>query len=176
MKTSIVYLGLVSLLVAAPALAGEKLNPDAESYAEEWGISVKEAVERLALQPVIGELDESLSVKASGSFAGLWIEHSPCRVVARFVGKGGKETLATHMSNYRLESLVDVMPAKFTLDELQQALGQGTYLVRSLGFEADSFVDVIGNRVEIRVADEFIRDPRASRLGRPCCRLDGVRN
>ena len=52
MKTSIVYLGLVSLLVAATALAGEKLNPDAESYAEEWGISVKEAVERLALQPV----------------------------------------------------------------------------------------------------------------------------
>jgi hypothetical protein len=60
---------------------------DAQSYAEDFGVSVAEARQRLTRQETLGEGLDRLEQRFAGSYAGGWIEHVPAfRAVARFVG------------------------------------------------------------------------------------------
>ena len=62
----------------------DALTFDAQSYADEWGTTLEEAVSRLELQQAIGELQAALEENESGTFGGLWIQHGPeFRVVIR---------------------------------------------------------------------------------------------
>ncbi|MBI5962692.1 MAG: hypothetical protein HY863_04395 [Chloroflexi bacterium] len=52
-------------------------NPDAETYAKNYGISLDEAFRRFHLQDVAGELQATLREKEADTFASIWLEHTP---------------------------------------------------------------------------------------------------
>jgi hypothetical protein len=57
--------------------AEEALRRDAETYAEEFGISLEEAMRRLELQSGAGDFGNQLELAAGERYAGHWIEHEP---------------------------------------------------------------------------------------------------
>jgi len=128
----------------------EALRQDASSYARSQKVSVREAVRRLKLQKVIGQLNASLTEAERGSFAGLWIEHSPkYRVVARFTDDHAKERVAAYVAGTELEGLIDVEPATFSWEELEAVQASTHHLVRQLGVRVDSEINVKTNWVQV---------------------------
>ncbi len=73
---------------AAVLNAEEALRVDAETYSEQFGVSIDEALNRLALQPIAGEAAQSLETLVPDRLAGAWLEHEPTfKLVVRFVGE-----------------------------------------------------------------------------------------
>ena len=76
-------IGGVLALNSLPRLANaaqpmdDALARDAVEYSRMVGVSEAEALRRLQLQSVIGELSASLEAQQQGRFGGLFIEHEP---------------------------------------------------------------------------------------------------
>ena len=131
----------------------EALARDAQSYASDYGVDLQEAVRRLELQAPIGELGAKLEQNEQGTYAGLWVQHQPdYRVIARFT-QGGEQTIRPYVEGGLLEGLVQVRPATRTLAGLKADQEEATRTVQALGVPADSGVDVINNRVDLKVTD-----------------------
>lgn len=72
---------------AAVLNADEALRIDAETYSKQFGVSIDEALNRLALQPIAAEAAQSLEALAPDRLAGAWLEHEPTfTLVVRFTG------------------------------------------------------------------------------------------
>jgi hypothetical protein len=147
--------------VATPGLSdevgtlpeGEVLDQDAEAYASEYDLDLEEARRRLALQDAIGELNAELTDKERATFAGLWVEHTPeFRMIVRFTERGA-ETLMPYIEGGPLEDIAEVRGADATHEDLRAAHQAAMSAVGKLGISVTSAVDVVGNRVEIHVAD-----------------------
>lgn len=152
-----------------PLTQEEALAKDARMYADEFGVTLGEAVRRLELQDPIGKLSAELEANEKATFAGLFVEHEPeYRVVARFT-RGGERTLGRYVEGGPLEGLVGAAPASATLSELKKSEINTTRTVRALGIRSESAVIVSGNRVELRVTDEqgLSRSLGAARAGLP---------
>ncbi|MDO8724858.1 MAG: hypothetical protein Q7J35_02170 [Candidatus Methanoperedens sp.] len=97
-----------------PAIDGkDALLYDAQFYASDNHISTEEAVHRLQLQMIAGELNAELSLNETGTFAGLWIEHNTkFKVVVQFT-RNGEETIKSYMKQYAdLARIVEVRNVK----------------------------------------------------------------
>ncbi|HRC84383.1 MAG TPA: S1 family peptidase [Thermoanaerobaculia bacterium] len=138
---------------AGLALGGD-LVPDAEAYARQFGVDLNEALRRLTLQPQIGELDAALAAEAPASYAGLWIEHVPeYRVMVRFTEPSLGRKLLARRKGAEVASLVHVLPARWSLAELQQALEATARDFRAEGVDTDLQIKVQNNRVEALTVD-----------------------
>ncbi len=157
---------LVVALVAGLLFAGvnaqggdetvDEKNPllyDAQAYASETGVSINEALRRLRLQDIVGELDAELAANEKETFAGLWIEHTPeFRVVAQFT-YGGEEVIKPYLEQYpEIANIVEVRTAGVSLAELRQIQASVTASIRALDVPVDSGINVRENSVELYVA------------------------
>ena len=109
---------------------------------------------RLTLQGSVGSLEGALVDNESDTFGGLWIQHEPeFRIVARFT-QDGESTVRPYVTGEALSGLVDVRAADSTLKELEAAQDDVMTTVDGLGVQAESEIDVIGNRVKLFVVDK----------------------
>ncbi len=154
---------LVALAVAlSPAQAASGIlqdNPDpslwdAQGYAATVGVGLDEAIRRLQLQDVVGDLEAELSEKEAQTFAGLWIEHTPTfRVVVRFTRQPG-QTMGRYLVAYpALADLVETRTARVSLADLQKAQDEALTSLRNAGIPLESGINVFDNRVELYVAE-----------------------
>ncbi len=144
-----ILLSLVLVLVAAaPAMAQPGGTRDIDTYASIAGISSAEALRRLELQDAAGKLDEELSATESETFAGLWIEQNPYRVLVAFT-RDADATLRRHVSGTTLAAVAESRTVPNSLRRLRADSGLLTWA--SEARDADLMIDVSRNRIEVRV-------------------------
>lgn len=169
MKIGRTLILLLTILLAACAPGGAEpeleetavppettLNPDAAAYAEDQGISLEEANERLALQDEIGELGAVLEANEADTFAGLWIQYEPeYRVVVAFVGDAGEEVIRPYLQTYpALADVIELRSAQYTLADLLAAQQEAFSIVEQLEpMSVAGGVDVMANRVYLTVGN-----------------------
>ena len=147
-------------LLALPLLAQDALSPaearlrDATSYAQQVGVSVDEALRRLSLQQVAGDLEARLSAEESGTFAGLYIDDTQqYRIVVRSTDRNAGERVRARVAGGPLEGLVEVRPARFSLADLEKKQKETRGQVVRAGVQHSSDINVFENRVEVYVTD-----------------------
>ncbi|MDQ3024772.1 MAG: S1 family peptidase, partial [bacterium] len=110
----------LAIAAASPARA-DVYHPDAIAYAVTFGVSLNEASRRLRLQSVVGDLEQALELSESATFAGIWIEHQPYRVITSFT-RAGQSTIARHASGGPLAAVIEVRTARYSLASLRADL------------------------------------------------------
>ncbi|VVB84640.1 Uncharacterised protein [uncultured archaeon] len=125
---------------------------DAQIYASNNNVSTEEALRRFQLQDIAGKLDAELSKNETGTFAGLWVEHTPeFRVVVQFT-RDGEETIKPYLKQYtELANIVEVRTANVSLANLQRDQADASSSVSASGISANSDIDVPNNIVELYV-------------------------
>lgn len=163
---SLILLLIVLLAACAPGGAEPELTEtavptleihlDAQSYADDMGISLEEASRRLWLQDGIGQLGASLEANEADTFAGLWIEHEPeYKVVVAFVGDAGEGVIRPYLQTYSaLADIIEIRAAQYTLAELLAAQQEAFTIVEQLEpMSTAGGVDVMKNRVYLTVGN-----------------------
>ena len=136
-----------------PEGVSRALAEDAQWYAAQFGVELSEAIRRLTLQETIGELGATLESNEKGTLGGIWIQNEPeYRIVAAFT-KDGEKTMAKYVKDGPLLDLIEVRTVDATLRELKRAQQEAGSMVRGLGFQAASDINVFENRAEIYVHD-----------------------
>ncbi|MBA7617211.1 hypothetical protein ES703_24523 [subsurface metagenome] len=158
-----------SSTTASNPLSPEKLEELAERYrdsqylfnwavyAEEYGITLKEAVGRFSLTDDAGLLGTALEELEKETFAGLWVEGS--QVIVAFT-EGGEGTIKGYVEeNSPLARKITLRTLGVSFEELRSAQQEASQLLQNLGVPTSSFVDVVKNRVVLLVTDaELFRD------------------
>lgn len=126
---------------------------DANAYVAAFGGTIDEAIRHLKLQGIINDLDATLQVKESGTFAGLWIEHTPrFRVVAQFT-RGGKEVVLPYIPKGLPADLVDVQTAPISLKELKAIHARVIRYIQATGIPSESDIDLQANSIKVYVTN-----------------------
>ena len=127
---------------------------DTQWYADHYGVTLDEAARRLALVSAISELQSNLRRDESGSFAGLWIEHTPeYQVVIRFTDNGDK-TIGPYTQGGPLSQMVEVRTADLSEATLVESQQNAVRIADDLGIDKDSSVDIRNNQVELNVVNK----------------------
>ena len=141
---------------ATSVKVSDALRRDAETMAEDLGISVDEAIRRLKLQDPIGTLGAELERLEADTFAGLWIQHEPeYRVVVAFT-RNGEETIQPYVENTPLADLIEVRTAEATYEELKAAQREARWLLDELELSSASGINIKENQVELYVTDRSL--------------------
>ncbi|MCU0523095.1 MAG: hypothetical protein MUF84_20710 [Anaerolineae bacterium] len=168
---TIVLLGMLVLMAGCaratpiPPEVGEALLMDAAAYAADQGIPVEEAVRRLSLQPLIGDLQARLSEDEAGVFGGLWIQHEPEYRVVVQVTRGERRIFRRYVEGSVLEDVVAMRTVGATLAELENAQAATMKLLREAGSAADTGLNVQENCVAVYVADEAALNAKLATAG-----------
>ena len=135
------------------AVPTQEINPDAQAYADDLGVSAEEASRRLALQDSIGELGASLQTNEADSFAGLWVEHEPeYKVVVAFVGDGAS-VIRPYLTDHFVDE-IEIRVAQYTLAELEAAQRDAFAIVEQLEpLSIAGSLDVKTNQVTFTVGN-----------------------
>lgn len=140
---------------SAQTATAQKASPESISrffkgYADAYAVSMAEAERRLKLQPEIGKLGARM--KQDPAYAGHYIEHKPVyRVVARFTGNA-----TAALAKYTQDPLWAPEIATVPLNEMVQTQRTVYGLLKGLGFESASRVDIPKGQVQF-----FVLDPAA---------------
>lgn len=115
----------------------EAAEADAQIYADEFGVTLEDAKERLASQHKIGKAITDLRHGERRTFAGAWVEHTPeWRVIVRTTDAGpAKETVAGYFSN----SAIPVTVKRDAPWSEQQARSNLLAIKEALGGKFDEF-------------------------------------
>lgn len=154
---------------ATPIDMDSPLARDAQAFAEMEGISLEEALKRLEFQDSIGDTQAAMMNDLSGTFGGLWVEHSPDYRVVIALTDGDEGSIRPYIDGKPWSSFVHVEPVKYSLVELlagQQAASQAAAQVNT---NVTNAVDVTGNRVELMVGNPelFLADLAAADVTLP---------
>ncbi len=155
-----------SLAQGRALTAEQALRQDAQSYARSQNVSLKEAIWRLKLQPVIGQLNAALADTERGTFAGLWIEHSPYRVVARFTESAAMDRVAGYLQGTGLERWVDIEYAPLSLAQLESNQAAVHRLARELDTKVESEINLQANWVQVYTLDPAALSTRLNQFDR----------
>ena len=152
-----VLAGLVAVgVITAGATGGQTedpFGPEAQSYAEDFGVTVNEARRRLGLQEEIGQLDSDLSAGEASTFAGLWIQHEPkFSVIVKFT-QDGENTILPYVDGGNLEDLVQVGTAQFTMQQLETVQAGAIEAADQTGVLFEAGINVFENRAELYATD-----------------------
>lgn len=129
------------------------ISKDVKAYASAMNIDLDTAIQRLALQELVGYLDAELAVNEKASYGGLWIQHSPqFRVIVQFT-QGGEETIRPYIENEPFSDIVDVRLVEYSLEELKAAQISTQSKIRDLYIPTNSGINVFDNRVELYVIE-----------------------
>lgn len=115
----------------------EAAAADAQLYANEFGVSLEVAKERLAYQGTIGEAISALRAGESRTFAGAWVEHSPkWQVVVRTTESGPS---ATVVEGYFSDSTIQVTVKRDAPWSEQQTLSNLQAIEEALEGSVDEY-------------------------------------
>lgn len=155
---------VISSLPESGLLTQERINELAEEYrsrteffswavyAEEHGITMKEAVGRFSEFDDAGLLGSVLEELEGDTFSGLWLGGSG--VVAAFT-ENGEETIKEYVEEgSSLARRITLRTFEVSFNELRSAQEEFNQLFQSQGFPVSSFTDVVNNRVVLLVTDE----------------------
>ncbi len=132
---------------------------DAESYADDYGVTVEEARRRLDLQVEAGKLGASLAANESATFGGLWIEHTPEYVVKAAFTEDGDATLQRYKKSKALAGVIESVAVDTTLNNLIAAQGSAKTSVSRTSVAAEYGVSVADNAVNVFTLDkEALKD------------------
>ena len=106
---------------ATPIDMDSPLARDAQAFAEMEGISLEEALKRLEFQDSIGDTQAAMMNDLSGTFGGLWVEHSPDYRVVIALTDGDEGSIRPYIDGKPWSSFVHVEPVKYSLVELLAA-------------------------------------------------------
>lgn len=137
-----------------------ELVEDARYYAEAYGVSLSEAIRRLAEQNAnaIGNLDSELTSRESATFGGLWIQNEPdYRIVVAFTRDGDK-TIRPYLERTSVATTVKVCQVEKSLVELKKARKEAEEIVRELGFNPGSGTDLPNNIVQLYLTAKEIEE------------------
>ena len=138
---------------------------DAQSYADDFGVSLGEAVVRLQGQGVIGELGYTIQSNEPETYAGHWIQHEPkYRMVVAFTRDGGS-TICPYIEEHPLFDIVEVRSAVATMVELDRSQTEAMNVANEVGIRAESGTNVMQNRVELYVLDSGQLDAALEKAG-----------
>jgi hypothetical protein len=127
----------------------EAIANDAEYYAAEYDVSHKEAIRRLTLQPVAGDVISKAAEELGDRFAGGWIEHSPTYgVVIAVTGLGAQAVRIDRLQS--AEVPVRLEAATHSTDQLETALERAQKVLGDRGAKAGLEVDVRTGRLRVR--------------------------
>ena len=126
---------------------------DAQIYASNNNVSTEEALRRFQVQDIAGKLDGELSKNETGTFAGLWVEHTPeFKVVVQFT-RDSEEIIRPYLKQYlELADIVEVRPANVSLANLQRDQADASSSVGTSGIRVPSEIDVHENSVKLYLA------------------------
>ena len=131
----------------------DALRIDAQYYARDFGVSVDEAVCRLALQGEVGPLGPALRSGEPETYGGLWIHHEPDFGVTVLFTENPEATLAPYVIDHPLEGIIKARKAEASLRYLEQAQNRAHALASATGIAVESGINVPENRVELYVID-----------------------
>lgn len=125
---------------------------DAQGYASNTGVSVEEALRRFQLIDIAGKLGAELSKNETGTFAGLWVEHTPeFKFVVQFT-RDSEEIIKPYLKKYpELANIVEERTANASLANLQRDQADGSSSVNALGIRVPSGINVYNNSVELYI-------------------------
>jgi hypothetical protein len=147
----------------------DALRRDAETMAEQMGISVDDALRRIGYQDDIGRLRAELATNERDTFAGLWVDHQPeYRIVVQFT-RDAEQTIRPYIEDKPWAGLVEVRTASATLSALEAALAETVRDFDWLDFDVTTALNEKGNRVEVYVTDPawFERELRKANIQLP---------
>lgn len=133
--------------------ANDALARDSQFYAADFGISVEEAICRMAIQGRIGPLDAEINSGEPDTFAGLWIHHEPEFGVTVLFTENPEATLAPYVKDSDLAGIIKARKARVSLRYLKQAQRQASAMASATGIPVGSGINVPENRVELYVID-----------------------
>jgi hypothetical protein len=140
-------------LTCPPLPENDALRIDAQYYANDFGVSIDEAVCRLSLQGEVGPLGAALRSREPDTYAGLWIHHEPDFGVTVLFTENPEATLAPYVIDHPLEGIIKARKAEASLRYLEQAQNQAHDLASATGIRVESGINVPENRVELYVID-----------------------
>lgn len=140
-------------LTCPPVAENDALRMDAQHYANDFGVSVDEAVCRLSLQGKVGPLGSLLRSREPDTYAGLWIHHEPDFGVTVLFTENPEATLAPYVVDHPLQGIIKARKAEASLRYLEQAQNRAHALASATGIPAESSINVPENRVELYVID-----------------------
>jgi hypothetical protein len=123
---------------------------DVAQYAATYGVTVGQALRRLQLQSAVAKLEALLQAAEPTTFAGIWIEHSPYRVVARFT-RGGSSTLGRYVRGGALEAISAALSAQYTLSDLRTDL---SHLAVAGDRPFDAGINVLQNTIDVETTSQ----------------------
>lgn len=133
----------------------DPLVQDAINYAEDQGVPLTAAVDRLSAQDVAGDLSAALEAGESETFGGLWIEHSPEFAIVASFTKGGEAAVRRYPEESGpLAGLLKVQQAKRSLVALRALQQRAIALTDDLGIQAEYGLDVPGGRVLVYARED----------------------
>ena len=150
----------------------DPLVEDSRFYAEEMGISLEEAVERMNMQQALSEsrFVEAVMANEADTFAGFWIQHEPTYAFVVALTEGGEETIRPYVEGEPFADLVEVRTHRYTHAELEAAQQETMEIVQALGgLSAGAGIDVQENQVYLEVANRelFLEEVEAAGLTLP---------
>lgn len=129
---------------------------DAQMYAADQNISLEEALQRLKLQDLIGELNAELALKEKTTFCGLWIQHQPdFRVITCFT-RDGNNTIQPYIENRRLADIIEIRSAKVSLNSLEKVQSEIMQICNNLEIPFNSSLNLENNIVNLYVLDPIM--------------------
>ncbi len=138
---------------------------DAQMYADQFGVSLEEALTRLMLQEPVGKLGADLEANESDTFAGLWIQHEPRYAVIVMFTRDGEHTISKYVQEGPLEEIIEVRQGAATLRELETAQATAIQIVKDLGFQFASGINVFENRTELYYSESTALEEALSENG-----------
>lgn len=163
---------VVSSLPEPGPLTQERINELAEIYrsrtkffnwavyAEEHGITMKEAIGRFSEVDDSGLLGSVLEELEGDTFSGLWLGGSG--IVAAFT-ENGEETIKDYLvENSPLARRITLRTYDVSFNELSSAQHEIHQILEEHGLSVGSYIDVVKNRVVLQVTDaELFNDTLA---------------
>ena len=154
-------MGIVTLnqFMNTEATVSDAMRWDAQSYANEWGISLNEAIRRLQLQSEIGKLGAKLEKNEAGAYAGHWIKHGTDAddfgMVVKFTSNGEStiQRYGQHVANGPLAGKVELKDADATLAKLREDQSEAARAIKGENIPVESQIDVKTGKVKVYVAE-----------------------
>ena len=124
-------------------------------YADEYNVSVDEAINRLRLQEDAGKLQAVLMNHFADDFGGAWIEHEPKFKVVIALISGNDMLVKPFFAGGPLNDIVEIVKVDTSYQELRTQQREASDNIHQLGVEFDAGIDIQGGWVEIFVASKI---------------------
>ena len=125
-------------------------NPDAETYAKNYGISLDDALRQFHLQDVAGELQATLREKEADTFAAIWLEHTPEFKIVVLFTHDAEQKIKPYLTD-ELVGVVEARDVEASRAMLEDVDGEIKSILLNLGIQVESELNVYENRITIFV-------------------------